>query len=265
MTGVITAAVCLQLVLWLFAKHLPSRPAEEVSAEERQVLIRRYRWVNIAGLPLFIVFGAGFTWCWAVILHGLAKWRLSTLPPSIFRFAPGENLIAWGVPGMFFAIVSVGILMDILLRIVLRARYDDYIRAEEARTRIDMRKGGLLLIGMLSVVVSLSIRGMDWYIRADRKEIAISRFWWLGERVYSYGEVHAVAKATHLKAPSGAIVQRTRYFILFSDGSEWCNEDVWCHDDPKNFEREHAFFEFVSQQSGKPVQTVTFINELVRN
>ena len=68
-----------------------------------------------------------------------------------------------------------------------------------------------------------------------------------------------LGRTSHLRAPSGDIRKRDRLFILFDDGTRWCNEDV-VQSGP-HLKRDEEIIQFVSRKSGRPVEELEFIED----
>ncbi len=255
--------IAVTAVFALLAKLIPFQPPPEIPDEERESLVQRYRWVDAAFLPVFFVSAGLLTLFWSWLLNLLGEWRLSQLPPSVYLITPEPYWVFWMLPGLFLGIITSAVPMTLAMRLVLgKQRYAEYLLASQLRTRFDFRKATyLFFIGTGLLVGVVVVLGLDWYTRFGEKEIAVNRLLGFGETVYSYNDVTGLVEATHLKAPNGNIVERTRWFILFKDGDRWCNEDLGSR--PANFaERDAALRKFVAEKTGKSWQHVKFVDDV---
>jgi hypothetical protein len=284
MTSILLAAgTCLLvpglvlLILYLNTKDIPDRAVPQVDrslwgAEGPQPggqpipdLTRSYRWLNIALLPCFFLLLAAFTLGWSYVLILLYRQRIDALPPSAYLVEPGWGLCV--TPALFLGIFTSVFPLNLIAYLALRGRQEDYEEWERGRLGLGQRNAvlGLLLFLALVIVVPLTAvvaLGMDWYTRFGEDEIAVNGFWGVGERAYPYGGVRRLVKTARLMPPSGVAVTRDRYFILFDDGTRWCNEDV-VQTGP-HLERDAEIMAFVSRKTGLPIEELDFIEDAGR-
>src|SRR5262245_17654784 len=135
----ILIGIIVPAVFVLLARLIPYQPPPDIPKEELEALVKRYRYVDLLLLPPFFIFAGILTWAWAAILNDIAEWRVSLLPPSVFLIKP--DWVSWLLPGLFLGIVSSGLPLDALLRLILGpARYAEYMTASQARHGFDARK-----------------------------------------------------------------------------------------------------------------------------
>ncbi len=78
------------------------------------------------------------------------------------------------------------------------------------------------MIVLLSVV--WLVLELDDYTRLDENKIVLNPLFGFGETTYPYHRITHLVEATHLVAPNGKLVERTRQFVLFDDGESWCHD-----------------------------------------
>lgn len=285
MTSILIAsAICLLvpgLVLYRTLRASPDLPAPEVpqadlSRWERRprtpheaadagpppdTFRRSYFWFNALLLPAFFLIVAALTVGWSLVLFVLYRQRIDALPPSAYLVEPG-----WGfcvVPALFLGIFTSAFPVDMLARLALGDRYEDYMGWERGRLGLERRAAVCVMCGLgllIAVPLALGVAfGMDWYAHFGEDEVTVNQFWGFGERAYPYSRVKRLVRATHLRAPSGEIRKRDRLFILFDDGTRWCNEDV-VQSGP-HLKRDEEVIRFVSRKSGRPVEEHEFIED----
>jgi hypothetical protein len=188
-------------------------PEEEVAR-----LRKREQVIDVCLLPVFFIGTAGATWLWALLLQGMAERNLAQQPPSRFLGKPESYFVFWLVPALFLGILSFGLLLMVLMRLILgKQRYAEYEIGAQARFNIKNRTW-FWVIGSFALVLAVAIYfAQDWYTRFEEDRIAVNPLLGVGETVYSYPEVQRLVETSHLKAPNGNIVEKKRWFILFKD------------------------------------------------
>lgn len=173
---------------------------------------------------------------------------------------PEPHIGIWLVPSLFLGIISFGLLLTCLMRCFLgKERYKEYEVGSQARFNIHNR-AWLWLLSLFSVFLGLAIfLAQDWYTRFDEERIAINPLLGVGERVYSYEDIDRLVETSHLKAPIGTIVERKRWFIVFSH-SRWCNEDSSSSASQGRADQELR--DFLTTKTGKQFEQVRFIEDI---
>ena len=137
-----------------------------------------------------------------------------------------------------------------LYRLLLRDRYRRFDRACHERIGFDSNRALI----MITAVFLPSIIAVFYLIAANAVRftdsgIEITRPIPFRSRSHTYGEVRAIEHWKSLRAPSGNVVERPYYAILFDDGDSWTTEDI-CQPSPSLAETVNRL---VAEKSGRSV------------
>jgi hypothetical protein len=77
-----------------------------------------------------------------------------------------------------------------------------------------------------------------------------------GEKVYRYDQIAKLVEATHLVAPNGNLVERTRQFVVFDDGEQWRHDGELRDPTP--------LIELLKSKTGRSFERVRFIEEAAK-
>ena len=100
---------------------------------------------------------------------------------------------------------------------------------------------------------------LDRYSRFEEDRILLNPFWGFGEQSYPYSAVEAVVLTSHVRT-KGRETEHTRFFILFADGRQWCNED---YGPPvASVLEDAALADFACEKSGHSLRRVRHIEEV---
>jgi len=256
----VTAGVPL---LVLAAQRRQRRPAAMLrSFGDWHSLQAQHAPTDKAALTLFLFIAGLATLGFTALLSWLGSCYQAALPSGVHQRMPTLTWVSFVVPSTVLGILTGALGSDLALRLALGDRYGEY--------EIAFGGGGpgrpgdrgmplvtLVVAGLVTGFVTLSV---DSYSRFEEERIVLNPFWGFGERSYPYSAVEAVVRTSHVRS-KGREIPHTRYFILFSDGRRWCNED---HGPPAPGvgEQDADLAEFVCRQSGKPLTRVRHIEEV---
>ena len=217
---------------------------------------RRNRRLHYLSSVMCLFFCSISTFLWTILLIRLVRLRDSSMPPHLLMVRLQSDLDAWGVPGLFLGIISGGWLVAICNRAIFSTEFCRlWQAAENHKTGQDIPK----LIRLLSIwVIYASMIWvtlfLNWYTRLEEDCIVISPFFGLVEKKYTYDRIEHLVETTHLKAPNGNLVERTRYFVLFDDGESWCHDSLLRDPQP--------LVDLLKAKTGKQFKRVRFIEDV---
>ncbi len=232
----------------MFRRLFPVRPPDPseppLTDEERKTF---HRWEMASIIPIFL-FTAAFGSLWYLAMKEAAGLWPTATPATRFLLRPEP--ISFAAPALILGILSSALPIDGLYRLLLRERYRRFERACHERVGFD---GDRALI-LIAVVFLPSIVALFYLIAANAVRftdsgIEIARPIPFRSRSHAYRQVRAIEHWMSFRAPSGNIVHRPYYAILFDDGDSWTTEDI-CQPSPRVAE---AVIRLVAEKSGRDV------------
>ncbi len=252
----------LPLMLIVFRKLFPyqARANEPLmTPAEWQTLSNKYWWVNVVLAVAFFVSFPLLIWSWTRLLIGLDNWCMSRLSSSQFLIKPGLGI--WMSAGVFLGLVSSVLFLSLLVRLLLRRHYTEYIRMDYMRYGLDTKKFERFVIGLAILVLAVcgTFAGLacDWYLQVDDNGVAWNPFWSFVERRYSFDDVEKLIEIPEELSPQGNIKHRQQNFILFRDGTIWRSDEMglgvaraW---EGGSDSYVHEMLEFLENKTGKHI------------
>jgi hypothetical protein len=220
---------------------------------------------DAAGSVFFLATAAVTTLGFAVLLGWLGASYQAGLPKGLYQRMPELSWVSFLLPSLLLGILTGALTADFALRLALGNRYGEYDLAFGGGSagRPGDRGMPLLTVAVVVLVTGWVTFSLDSYSRFEEERAVISPFWGFGERSYQYSDVKAVVHSSHVRSRSREI-EHPRYFIFFTDGRCWCNEDHG-HPDQRVLDDDASLAAFVCRQAGKPLTRVRHIEEWTGN
>lgn len=210
-------AVAVPLALRGLSKAFPAKKTPIPT--EKEFSSKDVQKINFIVLPLFFLFAAvagGLVW---LILLGLYDVYKSMIGTSEMFIGPPTSALS--LPALFSGILASCWPLSIVMRRILKDRYELYIQASSRQY------GGMdsnrVMTAMTSLIVPLVILGSA--------AIFHSKIVIFSDRMNACGlisclerpflEISEIGLSTHAKAPNGNIVSRRDFYLRFKDGSVW--------------------------------------------
>jgi hypothetical protein len=226
-----------------------------------------YRWVNIAGVPAFVVTMLASALGWAALLHVLGEARARSFGPAVFLFKPFAYGVICVLPAIFLGIFTTLPVLALLARLVLgRRRFREYLFWDEGR----LASGGTPAEGVISMLAHLAVFSgvlsagfvvlvMNWYARFTEEEIAIKRLLAVREEAHLYGSVVQVVLTTHAKQGRD-ILEREDVHLRFADGKTWDTDATFFL--PRDATERQRFLDFLQAKTGKPIVRARLLTDV---
>jgi hypothetical protein len=253
-----SVAVAVPLAFVLFRRLVPYRLPASLPAEELERLKKQYAWVDWAALLPMLLFLCISTVVWAALFATLARLRDSLMPPALLLVTPQPWWVFWLLPGFFLGLISAGWLTFLTIRLLIGPRgYAEYQVVSKGQVGFDLeRVWKWITLAIVAGATGWCVLALDWYARFEEERIVVNPLFGFGEKVYRYDQVDQIVETSHLIAPNGNLVQRTRYFVVFDDHRQW--EEDRLLGDPQ------ATFDLMTRKTGKPVVRARFLEDVVK-
>lgn len=249
--GAAAAAVGVPLVLALFARLFPTKPAP-ASGRSAEYLTREYtKWERRAGF-LYLAIAVPFGLLWWVLLIHLGSWVDQRLPAAEYTMTVGR--LYWMLPAMALALVSAARPTELLLRRVLGVRYAEFMEYQSVKYRFDAIRVNRLVFGgcVLGCAVFIFL-GFDFHVLVQSDRLIVNGYFSVVERVRPFDTIAEIKTARKLIALNGNTVHRREYVMTFRSGGTWSTNYL-----PDGFpgERKPQVMEYISRASGVPIREV---------
>jgi hypothetical protein len=251
----------------VFHRLLPVKPDAGMSLQEASQIRLRYWWVQIVLALVFVAVTAGAAVGMTLGLVGVQAVRLSALPTSEFVLPDGPVWIEWAVPAFFLGLALGAHIAALCVRFLLGSvEYHRFARAEKLVAGYDtFRLMRYFTACVILVSVPYCTLAMNWYTRFDDRGITVNEFFGFGETFHDYADVTRVLRINQFIAPSGKVVSRPRYLIIFRDGTRWSNEDVMtAHEDPEALKALEPVINFICRMTNRQVEVVQSLEDVGR-
>ncbi len=243
--------VCLHCgrPLTLSAAELAQVAAQRApAAAQLAALDRQFSTWTLILLVLYALSTVVLTIFWSNGLTALAAWRYSFLVPGSAHVLLLKE-IAWWLPGMFLGILTSYLPAVAIMRVLLGKRYLDYLAYQARRSPAAYtRYAYAFLLVMAACVLVVVTLMLDTYVIAYPDRLVVNRFWSLGETRYTFSQIASLRSSRQLGSNEW---DHPLYVIEFSNGERWSTR---FRDDAPG--QQDALMEYVSEQSGLPIQVV---------
>ena len=163
-------------------------------------------------------------------LHLLAQARAEAMradPEALVFFMDGAAL--W-IPAFFMALLASGLLIDPIVKALLKERYAEFERYNALRFGFDQRR---VLKGFAIVICTafaLSVFALlDAYCVASERELRVNPLIGL-ERRYAYADIAEIVTAPAFVAPNGNTVHKRFHLVKFRDGTSYSTRNMPEHE-----------------------------------
>lgn len=237
-----------QIFFASLAKVFPYRAPAGLSGD-LAALSQRYRWWQSVAAILDCAFAALCVFLWFQFFLLLQSVFQGRMPVSLFLMHPDGFLFL--LPALFLGLVSAAIPAHFALACLLRGRYREYTHYQNLRVGFDAWKV-LRWFGLATILLFLpvGVLGLFCHTRFTQESLVNHPFFSLSEHEHPYAAVEEIRLIASFKAPSGDIVVRPYYEIVFQDGFIWSTRDELHQMEMPEIA---AIIDFVSKRSGKPV------------
>jgi hypothetical protein len=215
--NLITIAV-VGFIFWWLKRRFPA-PQLTDDGPTLEELLPKYR-----GWSLFTTVGVMVLWVplTALVFAGLYRvvgWYSATLQDSTETFVFCIPPKGYLVPAFFVAILLSMFVMSGILKLLLRERYNEFLRFDALRLGVDQGRLMGILIVVIAVGCTLSVLWLlGIYLVASPTELRVNPPFGF-ERRYSYSELTEVITApAHLHINGKRINERV-YKLQFRDGT----------------------------------------------
>jgi hypothetical protein len=259
------AALTTGVPLLMLVAHQHLRPAPASGFQPNLLGSRpQYATTDRAALVLALCSAALATVVSTLLLTWLASCYQAALPPGRFQRMPTLAWTSFLMPSVVLGILTGLLATDLALRWFLGGRYGEYELAFGGASpgRPGDRGMPLLTFVVAGLVTGFVTLHVDKYLRIEEERIVFNPFWGLGELSYSYDDVEAVIRTSHARN-KGREFEHTRYFIVFVDGRQWCNEDYGLRSGA-DLAEDADLADFVCRRSGKNLTVVRHIEDVPR-
>jgi hypothetical protein len=216
--GFVAASIAVPLIKRLFNRrgHVQAGRESGFAAAASMPELRRWnRTYQLATGAGFLGFCLIFWPCFVLTARTITR-----APDCPFRFVVPS--FAWLLPAMGLAIVTSGVVAEGVLRRLLGARYEEFVRYRDDVSGYRVVVAARFVIpGTLVLTAIGSVLLANRYVCFSDNEILVHNFWSFGLHRYDYSNVVWIGSAPAYVAPSGAIVRRREYLFRFNDGSSW--------------------------------------------
>jgi hypothetical protein len=190
----------------------PARPFAELKREFQ-------KWeIGITLLIPVLTMGIGFIW-WSLFAK-LGDWRFSSFPEATFILAGDRVKLI--IPTFLLGGLTAGLVVDLLLKVLLKSRYPEYIAYQNWKFQIN---GEILgrLVGLIFVPGSIIILLMliNWYVIFTPNRIVIKPLFSFSEQSYHYSDIESLVSVPAITSWTGGKENRKEFIIKFHNGQEW--------------------------------------------
>lgn len=225
-------------------------------------LVRPYqRLLMKVGVPSLLLFTAGLTVAWFLLLYYLGTLRLQELPSSFIVTKPVGSWFLLAPTCFFLGLPTAAIPASLLLSFLVRRRYAEFAHFEYEQSSPARRRAlsAFLLVPTMVVLIVVTLC-LNSYSRMDNQQIAIN-WWGVGERTRPYDSIDKIIVTSSWRASKNEIRSGKRLHIIFNDGEEW-----WCDWHNMRFgpscRDSDELLNILSAKSGKPVTKALFIKDV---
>lgn len=245
-----------RLTVWFFRQVFPAVAKYEKSPRSYDELKREFhRWeIFIFGLTILFGVLTGIIWCW--LFSQLGAWQVSRLPEAAIVLT--ASWLLW-VPGLLMGVSTGALLSFLLVRLVLKGRYREYIAYQNQKFRVNNERlgpllGVLFILGPIIILVML----LNWYVVFTPEQIVIKSLLSISERSYRYSDIDAIYTAPTLTIWTGKTVTRREYAIIFREGQKLTTN---CLPALLTSEGKAKLLIYVSVKSGVPITEKTVLSK----
>jgi hypothetical protein len=190
-----------------------------------EALKRDYRGYDILATPLFFLLVPALVFVWADVFQALGTWAAPDPGPEGRLLGP--SFWAWFLPALFAAIVSGGWICFLLLRLVLGARFAEYLFYSSKLTGFDVLLVFKAMSLVFAVLVTFAVALFSSAYTAFLDDRIVVKGVFAEPRSYAYGELVAIRAVAGRPQPADKKTEaRPGHFeMLFRDGSLWRSTD----------------------------------------
>ncbi len=198
----------------------------------------------------------GFAW-WFV-LRAIGDAWVPNYPSGVFQLLPSGS--AWGIPAMFLGLVSTLPLGDATYRLLLKDRYQEYVRYGNLKLGTDFQRLTVPFIGIVVfLVLGAVILILNWYVVFTDTEIILNPLFSLSEQHRPYSSIVSIETSTRIRAFAGNVVNRREpeYLLYFEDRNTW---PTFRNPADLTGKLLHEMMNFVSGKSGIPTSQIDILD-----
>lgn len=217
LTHLLIAAI-LPIVFWLCSKLFPASPSKPIPSEAEFPNNEVIKW-NFVSLPfMFFYATTGGYLLWYFLKTAYAFYRAQASDAEMFIGATDD---AWFLVAIFGGIISAWPPLAFTLRLIMKDRYELYMRASSREfggwDAERMLKGFSIFVVSAIVLGSAAIVNCKVVLYKDRL-LSCGPLTCMRQ---AYQDIVEVGLSTHVKAPNGNILERRELYVRFKDGTLW--------------------------------------------
>jgi hypothetical protein len=201
------------------------RPDPLAAGRSLEALKRDYRGYDIVATPLFFLLVPALVFVWADIFQAVGAWAAPDPGPAGRLLGP--PFWAWYLPALFAAIPSGGWICFLLLRLMLGARFGEYVFYSSKLAGFDVLKVFKTMSLAFAVLVTFAVALFALTYAAFLDDRIVVKGVFAEPRGYAYNELVAIRAVAGRPARDGKTSDaRPGHFeMLFRDGSLWRSTD----------------------------------------
>lgn len=227
--GALLTAAALPLVFWWLATRYPAPQLLEEGPTLAE-LAPKYRKWEVALVVLYMALWAPVSAAIWYPLHLVARARAEEMREDAEAFVFFMDGAALWLPAFFMALLVAGLLLDPLVKALLRQRYAEFERYYALRFGFDQRR---VLKGFAIVICTGFALGvfalLDAYCVASERGLRVNPLIGL-ERRYAYADIAEIVTAPAFIAPNGNTVQKRFHLVKFRDGTSYSTRNLPEHE-----------------------------------
>lgn len=222
-------------------------------------LTARYGKWDIAARFSFLAGLIASTWGAYVVLTLMAQSVQSLGPKPLFQYTIPASVYL--LPAIGVGLLVAALVVDGLLRLVLKHDYDEYVAYLDSRYEVSNKNVSLLILFVLLLGCAILIpQMMRTHASFFPEEIRIRTFSSLNEYTQNYSDITKLSIVEESRESSGKSQNQRHFRIHFSDGKEWTSPSASNQDALKYYN----LFQFLSRQTDLDLVTVRNTQDVAR-
>ena len=203
---------------------------------------------------LLLLMAAAFAIAWWLALNQLAYWNSQRFEPS-FEQLYATRMMA--LPALFLGLISSGLMVTTLNRMLLAVRYPLYIRYQNLTMRYDFDRATRPVV-VFTVAASLLLAApmLNWRIVFNPNDVEFHSPFLLSTSVEHYADVVDIRTAPRFRTPNAKMVDGQEYQIEFRDGTVLATKEIMAD---CGLPRKQRLAQFISDRSKKPIRVLGFL------
>lgn len=241
------------LVLLLLAKIFPYKPKQIFSTGNLYILRKQYAKWEFFGVVLFFILTPSLVYGFGSLFF----WMNSFPEKGInLEFLIIPNLYLWFVPATFLTLATFIFPVNLIYRLLLRDRYDEYLHYTNLKSGID----GMRILKFFSWIFGVCAIGSiflmsDYSIEINDKQVLLNDFFTTDKKVYDFKQIKSISFVENtISKDRKKISPNPHYDVKFDDGNYWntmsgLNDEV----------QQDKMMKYLAQKSNHKIDTVSYL------